>query len=121
VRFQVAKSTFDETLLWLRAQLLLEVDRIRTIHGLTPRPQTSIDELKSFTTTINDCNQRLANYVLLLKKLQEAVETPAEAQAIVQGSSVLNLLNQSINMTIAVVQVELQRRGVDPPAVKRPT
>lgn len=115
----MAKSTFDETLLWLRAQLLLEVDRIRTIHGLTPRPQTSVDELKSFTTCVQDCSNRLKNYVMLLKKLQEAVETPAEAEAVVQGSSVLNLLNESINMTIAVVQIELQRRGIEPPAVRR--
>jgi hypothetical protein len=56
---------------------------------------------------------------MLLKKLQEAVETPAEAEAVVQGSSVLNLLNESINMTIAVVQIELQRRGIEPPAVRR--
>lgn len=117
----MAKPTFDETLMWLRSQLLLELDRIRTIHGLVPRPQTTVEELKSFTMDVRETGKRLSSYVVLLKKLQEAVETPPEADAIIQGSSVLNHLNESINMTIAVVQIELQRRGVEPPAVKRPT
>jgi hypothetical protein len=104
----MAKATFGLTIDWLKSQLLLEIDGLRTIHGQVKResnPEVLKLQFQSLVTT----RSRTTNYAGLLDRMTRAPENSAEVKMLTDASLIMKHLLETISMTIAVTQVEMQR------------
>ena len=106
----MARPTFDITLTWLVAQLVLELDDITTVSGLASRPNTTIEMLRTHALHLKALNNRCASYQQLIQKLSESIQTGIETQQIGQATKTLTTLSDAIGTVMGKVQVEVSRR-----------
>jgi hypothetical protein len=106
----MARPTFEATLNWLVAQLVLEIDDLATVSGLADKYTTTLADLHCHVIHLKALNNRCASYKQLISKLSEAIQTANETKQIGQASKTLDTLTDAIGLVMAKCQVEISRR-----------